>query len=68
MSGNYNLHVYPGFSWKIQEYRVPKSSLNRYLGKIYQLLQSRNVAQLQKIVEVGEISPGKARENLSWHY
>ena len=44
-----------------QEYGVPKSSLNRYLSKIYPLLQSRNLFQLQNRVEVGEISPGKVR-------
>ena len=44
-----------------QEYGVPKSSLNRDLRKIYPLLQSRNIAQLQNRVEVGEIPLYKVR-------
>ena len=46
----------------LQEYGVPKPSLNIYLLKIYPLLQSRNISHLQKIVEVGDISPGNVRE------
>ena len=45
-----------------QEHGFPKSYLNRYLQNIYPLYQSRNLYHLQKIVEVGEISPGKTRE------
>ena len=45
-----------------QEFGVPKSSFNRYLQKIYPLLQSRNISHLQKRVEVGEISPGRVIE------
>ena len=46
----------------LQERGVPYSSLTRDLRRIYPLLQSRNLAHPQKIVEVGGISPGKVRE------
>ena len=46
----------------LQEYRVPKSSFNIDILKIYLLLQSRNLAHLQKRVEIGGISPGKVKE------
>ena len=52
---NYTLSYFPGI-WS------SKSSLNRYLQNIYSLLKSRNIAHLQKRVEIGEISPGKVRE------
>ena len=45
-----------------QEYVVPKSSLKRYLRKIYSLLQGRNLSHLQKRVEVGGISLDKVIE------
>ena len=41
---------------------MPKSTLEKYLQKIYPLLKCGNIYDLKKIVEAGETSRGKVRD------